>query len=124
MNTVLQIFLISCLIIFFIIIMRFVVKKRLSLKYSLIWLATILIMIVVTIFPQIVDRVGQFIGVATPVNTVFLLGGMFLVLIVMSLTFIVSHMNTRIYKMAQTMALMEKRIRDFESKEIKSTVVE
>ena len=114
MNNILQIFLIICLILFFIIIINFIAKKRLNLKYSLVWLLADIVMLIVTIFPQIVDIVGSFIGIASPVNTIFLFGGMFIILIVLTLTFIVSHMNNRIYSMTQSIALLEKRIRDLE----------
>jgi len=114
MNNVLQIFLIASLVLFFIIIIRFVAKKQLNLKYSLVWLLADIVMIVVTIFPQIVDIVGSFIGIASPVNTIFLFGGIFLILIVLTLTFIVSHMINRIYRMTQSIALLEKRIRELE----------
>ena len=114
MNTVLQIFLIICLLLFFVLILRYSAKKRLNLKYVLIWLASVFAMLVITIFPQIVDGVGYLVGIHAPVNTVFLFSGMFMVMILMSLTFIVSHMNSRIYKMAQTIALLEKRIRELE----------
>jgi len=69
-------------------------------------------MLIITVFPQIVDAVGYLVGIYAPVNTVFLFTGMFMVLILMSLTFIVSHMNSRIYKMAQAIALLEKKIRE------------
>lgn len=118
MNKNLQIFLIICLVFFLITIFSFIVKKRIDLKYSLVWLLADIVMLVVTIFPQIVDIIGAFIGIASPVNTIFLFGGMFIILIILTLTFIVSHMNNRIYKMVQSIALLEKRIRELENKEV------
>jgi len=118
LNKNLQIFLIICLVFFLITIFSFIVKKRIDLKYSLVWLLADIVMLVVTIFPQIVDIIGAFIGIASPVNTIFLFGGMFIILIILTLTFIVSHMNNRIYKMVQSIALLEKRIRELENKEV------
>lgn len=117
MNKILQIFLITCLTLFLIIIIRFIVKKRLNLKYSLVWLFADIVMLIVTIFPQIVYFIGELIGIAAPVNTIFLFGGIFMILIILTLTFIVSNMNNRIYKMTQSIALLEKRIREMEKKE-------
>ena len=115
MNEILQIFLIACLILFLIVIIRFVAKKRLNLKYSLIWLIAVISMLMVTIFPQSVDKISKLVGIAAPVNTIFLFGGMFIILILLTLTFIVSHMNNRIYRIVQTIALLEKRLRDIEN---------
>ena len=116
MNRVLQVFLLVCLLFVLVLILRFLAQKRLNLKYTLIWLLADVSMIIVTLFPRIVDTVGSIIGIAAPVNTVFLFSGLFMILILMSLTFIVSHMNSRIYKMAQSIALLEKHVRDSESK--------
>ena len=115
MNKILQIFLIVCLLFFFCLILHFVARKKLNLKYSLVWLFALITMLVVTIFPQIIDIVSYLIGIAAPVNTVFLFCGMFMVLILITLTFIVSHMNKRIYRMSQHIALLEKRIREIEN---------
>ena len=114
MNRVLQIFLITCLLVFLVLVLRFLAQKRLNLKYTLVWLLADISMLLVTLFPQTVDVVGGLVGIAAPVNTIFLFSGMFMILILMTLTFIVSHMNSRIYRMAQSIALLEKRLRDYE----------
>jgi len=112
MNTILQAFLLLCLVSFLVIITCFTAKKKLNLKYTLVWLFSIISMILITTFPQIVDFVGDVVGIVAPVNTVFLFSGMFMVLIIMSLTFIVSHLNNKLYCMAQEIALLEKKVRD------------
>ena len=114
MNIVLQIFLISCLLFFLILVIYYLSKNRLQLKYSLTWLLAIITMLFVTIFPQTVELIGHVVGIASPVNTIFLFTGMFMVLILFTLTFIVSHMNRQIYKLAQSIALLEKRVRELE----------
>jgi len=116
MDRVLQIFLIICLLVFLSLIFMFIAKKRLSLKYALVWIISGVLMLLATVFPQTVDVVGAFIGIEAPVNTIFLFSGMFMMLILMTLTFIVSHMNNRIYRMAQSIALLEKRVRDYDKK--------
>ncbi|GMO57686.1 MAG: DUF2304 domain-containing protein [Termitinemataceae bacterium] len=116
MNSVLQIFLIACLLAFLAIIIRFLTKKRMNLKYSLVWLFADTCMLIVAIFPKLVDIAGAAIGIATPVNTVFLFAGIFMLMIILTLTMIVSHLNNKIYKLTQTLALLEKRVRYMESK--------
>lgn len=119
MNLILQIFLIICVLLFLGIIIYYLAKKKLNLKYSLTWLAAGLCMLVLAVFPQLVEMIGSLVGIATPVNTVFLFAGMFMLLIIFTLTMIVSHMNTRIYKLTQMQALLEKRVRELEEKEDK-----
>ena len=51
MNRVLQIFLIVCLLIFLLIVLAFLTKKRLNLRYTLVWLLADFLMLVVAVFP-------------------------------------------------------------------------
>jgi len=115
LNNVLQLFLIMCLLIFLVLVFVFLAKKRLNLKYALMWILSGISMLFITIFPRTVDVVGYFVGIAAPVNTIFLFSGMFMMLILMTLTFIVSHLNNRLYRIAQSIALLEKRVRDTEN---------
>lgn len=114
MNGILQIFLILSALIFLAIIVYYLARKRLNLKYSLIWLAAGIGILILAVFPQIVEWVGRLIGITTPVNTVFLFVCMFMLLIIFTLTIIVSHLNMRVYRLAQTQALLEKRVRELE----------
>ena len=114
MNIILQIFLIVCVLIFLSIIVYYLAKNKLNLKYSLTWLFAGVGMLVISIFPDIVTAISSWIGVISPVNTVFLFTGMFMLLIIFTLTMIVSHMNKRIYRLTQTQALLEKRVRELE----------
>lgn len=115
MRLILQIFLIVCVLIFLAIIVHYLAKKKLNLRYSLVWLGTGLGMLVLAIFPQIATAVSVLVGIDTPVNTVFLFAGMFMLLIIFTLTIIVSHMNNQIYRLTQKQAILEKRVRELEN---------
>ena len=110
----LRIVLIIGVLLFLSMVIYFLVHKRLNLKYTLIWLLSALVMLVIAVFPQIVGWFSHLIGISTPVNTVFLFALLLLMLIILSLTMIVSHMNDKIYRLAQTQALLEERIRHLE----------
>lgn len=120
MNVILQIFLIFSALIFLAIMVYYLARKKLNLKYSLIWLATGIGILILAVFPQIVEWVGHLIGITTPVNTVFLFVCMFMLLIIFTLTIIVSHLNMRVYRLTQTQALLEKRVRELEKAPVKS----
>jgi hypothetical protein len=115
-NIILQIFLIGCIVGFNVIILSLLKKKHLNLKYSLVWLLSAFFMLAIVVCPQIIFFVGALIGIETPVNTVFLFAGVFTILIVLTLTVIVSNFNNKLYRLAQTIALLEKRIRELEKK--------
>ncbi|MBE6624723.1 MAG: DUF2304 domain-containing protein [Ruminococcaceae bacterium] len=116
MSLPLQIFLIVCVLVFFLMILRYLIKRKLNLKYTLIWLAAALVMLVIAIFPQIINFLCSLIGIQTPANAVFFFAIIFLFCIVMMLTAIVSHMNIRVYRNTQMQAILEKRVRELEKK--------
>ncbi len=115
MNTTLRIFFIVAILIFFVIILRYLTKRKLNLKYTLVWLATVVGMLIVVIFPVVIEKIAGWLGIVSVVNAVFLFAGMFAILIILTLTAIVSHMNDRVYRLTQTQAILEKRIRELES---------
>lgn len=71
-------------------------------------------MLIVAIFPQIFDWLSRLLGIASVVNTVFVLEGLFVLLILLSLTSIVSLQTNRIRKLTQIQALLGRRIRELE----------
>ena len=96
-----------------IILMR---KGRMSLKYSLIWFFSGVVLLICAVFPQVIRFFTRLIGVYSDVNAVFFVGVCFLLLIILSLTSIVSGQSERIRTLVQTQALLEKRVRDLEIK--------
>ena len=116
MDLKLQIFFICFALFFLFILLYYLVRKKLNLRYTLVWLITVTVLLVLAIFPVIVEKIGGLIGIVAPVNTVFLFAILFMLMIILTLTAIVSHMNTRVYRLTQTQALLEKRIRELEAK--------
>ena len=116
MKTPLQIFLICFAFAFLCILVYYLVRKKLNLKYTLVWLITVTLLLVLSIFPSLIIVVSKLLDIADPVNGIFLLAILFILIIVLTLTAIVSHMNNKVYRLAQKQALLEKRIRELETK--------
>ncbi|ALU13509.1 hypothetical protein ACH52_0680 [Eubacterium limosum] len=114
MNLNLRLFLVICILVYLGIIINLLRKKKLNLKYTLIWLFSGIIMLVVSIFPQIINFLSSIIGIVDVTNAVFILEGMFVLVILLSLTSIVSHFNDRNRELIQKVALLEKRVRELE----------
>ncbi len=117
----LRIFFIACILIFLGIILHYLKQRRLNLKYTLVWLLCALAMLFFAIFPDIVGKLGALVGIATPTSTVFVFFNMFSLLIILTLTVIVSHLNNRVYRLTQAQALLERRLRELEEKETLET---
>ena len=113
-NRILQFSFIIGTLCFFGIIVFLLRKNALSLKYTLLWLLSVLLMLIVCIFPEILVSVANVFGFNLVSNAVFSLLLAFIILILLSLTSIVSLQAEKIKTLVQLTALLEKRIRDLE----------
>ena len=93
----------------------YIVKKRaLELKYVLLWLACDIILLVFALFPELMDVFSEVFGILSPVNMLFFFGFVFSLMIIFSLTVALSRVTGSVRRMAQEMALMEERLREYE----------
>ena len=107
----LRIVIMIALIAYFAFIIRLIQNKTLNLKYTLLWFLTGVAILIVMICPQIANVVAELLGIHLPINAVFVIGGLFCLAIILSLTIIVSKQTERIRYLAQQLALLEKEVR-------------
>lgn len=110
----LQTVLIIVVILYFISMCIFLKNKALSLKYTLLWLFAGCVLGVLVAFPQLLTFVNGLIGIQSNMNGLFIWAIGFIICILLSLTSIVSRQNNKIRQLTQTIARLEKRIRDLE----------
>ena len=91
-------------------------KGKLEVKYSIIWLAFSATMILFALFPYLVLVLGDISGVVNPVNFIFMTLFVFILLILLSVSAVISGFSTKIKRLAQANALLEKRVRELEKK--------
>ena len=92
-------------------------RKRINLKYSLLWMFSALILLLLAVFPQIVTLISNLIGIQSPVNAVFLFFIFCIILLLISLTSIVSKQSNEIKRLIQQLAILEKEIKEKIDKE-------
>jgi len=114
MTDVFRVILLVGVLFYLLLIMILMRKGRMSLKYSLMWFGTGIVLLIVAIFPQIVSWLADLFGIYSEVNVVFFLGVCFILVIILSLTSIVSGLCDRLRSLTQTQAMLEKRVRDLE----------
>lgn len=119
MESRLQIALILGVLIWGAVIIMLLKRRRLHLKYTLIWLAALAAMIIALIFPDTMEKIAHFFGIYSVVNFIFLIGGGFVLCILLTVSVILSHMNERIFTLVQKQGILEKRIRELEAGERK-----
>ena len=88
--------------------------QKLALQYSLSWLILLAVLLLVTIFPDILTILAHAAGIELPINMVFFLGFVFILLIIYNLTSAISRMANEIKDLTQRLALLEKKLHDDE----------
>lgn len=123
MNITLRIFLAIAIIFFLVIIINLLRKQKLNLQYSLIWLFSVFVLLLLITFPEIVYWISRIVGIETPVNVVYVIEAMFVLLILLSITIIISDLNEKNRKTIQALAILEKRVRELEIEKNRSKII-
>ncbi|MBR2029225.1 MAG: DUF2304 domain-containing protein [Oscillospiraceae bacterium] len=101
---------------FLLFILYLMKKGKLEVKYSIIWLAFSLCMIIFACFPYTVLVLNDIAGVIDPVNFIFFTQIIFILLILLSVSAVISGFSKKIKQLAQANAILEKRVRELEEK--------
>ncbi len=88
-------------------ILRFVQRKELQLKYSLVWIAVDIMMIVAVSIPNFLKGLASLMGIYSIANMLFFLGIIFTLAICFSLTVALSRASERIRSITQEIAIKE-----------------
>lgn len=99
---------------YFIIILYFLKKRALNLKYTLLWLLAGVVMGLLIIFPEMLVVVIHLFGIEDNMNGLFIFCIAFMLMILMALTSIVSRQNTKLRQLVQEIGILDKRIRELE----------
>lgn len=111
----LRISLILVLIIYFVLILLLLKKREISLKYTLLWLFAGVCMGILVIWPESLTIIIGIIGIQGSMNGLFILAIAFVIAILMSITSIVSKQSEKIRSLTQTIAMLEKKVREQEA---------
>ena len=91
-------------------------KRRLTVKYAIIWLLSAVVLVIFALFPYVVLVLTDLLGMAVPSNTVFILAAAFMLLLLLGLSSAVSQFAQKITRLAQKNALLEERVRRLEQR--------
>lgn len=110
----LQVTLSVAVICYFIIILYYLKRRMLELKYTLIWLVAGVVMGVMIYFPELTVKFVGIFGIQSNMNGLYILCIAFIFMILMTLTSIASRQQLKIRILIQEISMMEKRIRELE----------
>ena len=110
MDRVLQFIILSVCILFTIYIIKMINKEKLELKYALTWLFSSLGLIIIAVFPQILDWVSVILHILSPVNALFLIVIFFLLVLIFTLTVAISKSKKQIIAISQEVGILKEKI--------------
>lgn len=113
----LRMVLIVGILIYFVIVLMFLKNKAITLKYTLLWLMAGAVLGIMVIWPESLLLFSNMLGISSNMNGLFVTCIAFVIMILMSLTSIVSKQTEKIKSLTQTIAKMEKRLRECENKQ-------
>ncbi len=113
MSSILRIELILFSIIFLIVVFRAVNKKRLWLQHSLVWILVSCSLIIISIFPGLIEWLCYIVKIETPSNLVYLIGIIGLLIVAFLHSIIISSQANKIKTLVQ-MVSIENYMKDHE----------
>jgi len=105
-------------IILLMIILELIRRKYLRERYSLIWIVTGALFLLLSIRVDLLERISKFLGFTVPSNALFFFGIIFLLSIVLGLSVITSRLAEKNKILIQEVVLIKKRVDDLEKSQI------
>lgn len=105
-----QIFSILVGLVLFLVIMSLVRRKKLQEQASLLWLLAGCLMVLVPVWKEGFFALSRFLGVANATSAVFLLGFVFVILVMLHLSVIISRLTEENREFAQTICLLREEL--------------
>ncbi len=113
-STILQCLLIFGAIIYLIIIFAVLKNGKLAVKYAIIWIISGILLLLLAVFPYPLLVLSNILNIVNPSILVYLLVFVCLIFNTLALSVIVSGFSRRITRLIQTIAILEKRVRELE----------
>lgn len=105
-----------CLIVVSVITLFYMMRKirnsKLQIEYSLFWIIFAGMLIVISIFPQIIYALAALFGVASPANLIFVFIIFILLLKLFMMTIELSQLENKVKELIQQIAIKEKEDED------------
>lgn len=111
-----QVFSIIGSIAVFVVIIDFIRRGLLKEKYSVLWLALAAAITVLSIHKGILDRIAKLIGVAYPPSLLFFVAFIFVLLILLHFSVVISIIHEKNKNLAQELTLLKNRLSELEKK--------
>jgi hypothetical protein len=94
------------------VIIELIRRHRLQERYALLWIATGGVMLFFALWRSALDRFAELVGVAYPPSALFMVAGLFVFVVLLHFSTVLSRLSEQNKTLAQQIALLEQRLRD------------
>ena len=99
---------------FLLVIFELIRSRRLQERYALLWLVTGGVILLLSVWRDALRLVAEQIGIAYPPSALFVLGFLFILVVLLHYSTVISELSERNVLLAQDIALLEERLRNQE----------
>ncbi len=93
------------------VIFQLIRKKKLKEQYSLLWFLTVAVMLVLALWEGLLYRISSLLGIAVPSNALFMLALLFMFIMSLHYSMLVSRLTDQTKMLAQRLALVDRELR-------------
>ena len=93
-------------------IIELIRRHRLQERYALLWIATGTVMLVLAVWRDALHTFADFVGVAYPPSALFMVAGLFVLVVLLHFSMVLSKLSDQNKTLAQRIALLEERLRE------------
>lgn len=106
----LRMIVVCVILVLYISIVYLVRKKELDLRYAFGWIIPGFVIILLAVWPQMLEKISVLVGIFDPVNMLFFFGFCLSMCIIFSLTIAISHLSDKVKRLAQELAILRRQI--------------
>jgi hypothetical protein len=96
------------------IVIELIRARKLRERYALLWLATAAVILVFAVWRSGLHELSKALGVAYPPNALFVIAMLFVLVLLLHFSTVISKLSDRSTTLTQRLALMEERLRELE----------
>jgi hypothetical protein len=96
---------------FLLVIFELIRGRRLQERYALLWLVTGGVILVLSVWRDALRLVAEQLGIAYPPSALFVVGFLFILVVLLHYSTVISELSERNVRLAQDLALVEERLR-------------
>ncbi len=98
-----------------ILVILFLIKtRRLRIQYSLLWLITSVVLIVFSLWKDLLEKLAKMVGIYYPPSLLFLTGFLFSLFIILHFSVVVSQLSEMNKELAQRLSILTAKVKELE----------